>query len=178
MKTTFPAALSAVLLSAAVAWGSEPRPTQAPEAKQLSAADRQFITDATVGGLAEVAMGKLARANGQSPGVKDFGQRLIDDHGKANDELGTIARTLGVEAPMTTDAEHQQHLDMLGKLKGAEFDRVFARHMVDGHRKMIAMFRTEAADGRSAALRNFAKGMLPTLEQHLALAEGVSRPKT
>lgn len=147
-------------------------------AQGVSSADRQFILDAANAGLAEVEMGKLALKNGEASRVKDFGQRLVDDHGKANGELATLAKTLSVDVPTRTDAEHQKHLDLLAQKKGAEFDRVFATHMVEGHQKVIAKFKAEVANGQNDTLKAFAQATLPTLDEHLRIAKGLAGTKT
>ena len=54
---------------------------------------------AAKGGMMEVAMGKLAEEHSQNPDVKSFGQRMQTDHGKANEELKSIASKKGVQLP-------------------------------------------------------------------------------
>ena len=41
--------------------------------------------------MAEVELGKLATQKASSEDVKKFGQRMVDDHTKANDQLKQIA---------------------------------------------------------------------------------------
>src|SRR5947209_2100911 len=47
---------------------------------QLSSSDAKFIRDAIQGGQAEIKMGQVLVQKSQNPAVKNFGQRLIDDH--------------------------------------------------------------------------------------------------
>src|SRR5207237_946016 len=63
--------------------------TPAPAAKQAVATDRTFVTNAAEGGMAEVELGQLATNKATNPDVKQFAQRMVTDHGKANDELKT-----------------------------------------------------------------------------------------
>src|SRR4051794_40796246 len=63
-----------------------------PTSPPLSAQDRNFATKAAQAGLAEVAAGKLAASNGGSDAVKKFGEQMVQDHGKANDQLKQIAQ--------------------------------------------------------------------------------------
>src|SRR5829696_4713178 len=46
----------------------------------LSSHDRDFLMDAAMGGLMEVELGRLAAQQGTSDTVKQFGQRMVDDH--------------------------------------------------------------------------------------------------
>ena len=66
---------------------------------KLSGSDRNFVTTAAEDGHAEVALGKLAQQNGSSPAVKQFGQRMIEDHTKAGNELAAMATKLGMTPP-------------------------------------------------------------------------------
>ncbi|MDQ3254563.1 MAG: DUF4142 domain-containing protein, partial [Acidobacteriota bacterium] len=53
----------------------------------LSSGDRKFMMDAAMGGMTEVEAGRLAVEKGSSDAVKSIGQKIVDDHTKANDEL-------------------------------------------------------------------------------------------
>ena len=46
----------------------------------LSRGDREFVEKAMMGGMTEVELGKLAQQKGTSDAVKQFGQRMVDDH--------------------------------------------------------------------------------------------------
>ena len=65
----------------------------------LSENDKTFMKKAAKGGMMEVTMGKVAEQNAQSDDVKSFGKRMVTDHGKANDELKSIATKKGFELP-------------------------------------------------------------------------------
>jgi len=71
----------------------------------MSAADRKFVMSAAQGGLAEVQLGQLAAKNGSADTVKQFGQRMVDDHSKANDELKSLASSKQVTLPDSMDAK-------------------------------------------------------------------------
>ena len=146
--------------------------------KKLTAKDKAFIIDAAIGNLAEVEMGKLAQENAASQEAKDFGARLMADHDKAYKELERITGPYGVMLPTKVDAEHQKHCDMLKAKKGAEFDASFAKHMVEGHQKVIAMFKAEAKSGTAPELKEYATATLPTLEEHLKVAQNLAKTKT
>src|SRR4051794_35823757 len=53
----------------------------------MGSTDKTFVKKAAQGGLAEVELGRLATERAASPDVKKFGQRMVDDHSKANDQL-------------------------------------------------------------------------------------------
>src|SRR5262245_22805089 len=80
-------------------------------AQQLSSQDRKFVMDAAVGGMMEVEMGRMAAQKASSADVKAFGQRMVTDHGKANDQLKQIASQKGVTLPTTLPADKRQEMD-------------------------------------------------------------------
>jgi putative membrane protein len=77
----------------------KPSSTDTTAAPSLSGRDKAFVKDAAIGGLAEVQLGRLAAERASSPDVKQFGQRMVDEHGKANDKLMAIAKQKNVEVP-------------------------------------------------------------------------------
>ncbi|MBC3540865.1 DUF4142 domain-containing protein [Rufibacter sp. H-1] len=135
--------------------------------------DQLFMMKAASGGMMEVAAGKLASTKGQDPAVKQFGQRMVTDHTKANTELKAIAAKKGVTLPTALLPEHQQHLDMLTQLSDAEFDRSYTQHMVQAHDKDIAEFDRQAKSGTDADLKAFAAKNLPILREHRKLVQPI-----
>src|SRR5258707_12297553 len=92
---------------------------------ELSQQDMNFIKEAGAGGLAEVELGKLAEQKAASFDVKQFGARMVRDHGKANEQLTEIATKKGIRLRKDLDPQQAQKRDQLGQLRGAEFDRAY-----------------------------------------------------
>jgi putative membrane protein len=130
-----------------------------------------FVMKAAHGGMAEVELGQLATERASDASVKDFGQRMVTDHSKANDELKQIASSKGINLPTTLDAKNQATKDRLSKLNGAAFDRAYMQDMVNDHREDVNEFRRESQRGTDPEVKAFAAKTLPTLEEHLKLAE-------
>jgi len=137
----------------------------------VAAADKAFVQKAAVGGMAEVEMGKMAQQKGSSDQVKQFGSRMVEDHSKANDELKKIASSKGIALPTDLDAKHKSKMDKMQKLSGAQFDRAYMDDMVADHKQDVAEFRKEANSGKDSDLKAFAAKTLPTLEDHLKMAQ-------
>jgi putative membrane protein len=154
-----------------------PKPESRPAAGKeqgkggLAQSDRKFMMEAARGGMAEVELGKLAAEKGSSDAVKQFGQRLADDHSKAATELKQLAEQKGMTLPSNLDAKHKQLRDRLAKLSGAEFDRAYVSEMVKDHKKDVADFKREASAAKDGDLKNWAGKTLPTLEDHLKQAQ-------
>ena len=145
--------------------------TSTTGASQLSQQDQKFMTEAAAGGLAEVQMGKLAAEKGQSASVKALGQKMVQDHAKANQELRQIAAQKGITLPSQPAAEHKGALEHLKGLQGEEFDKAFTQHAVQDHQEHVQKFQTAAQQLQDTELKSFAAKTLPTLKQHLQLAQ-------
>lgn len=78
-------------------------PTTAQSTAALDASDSDFLKDAAHDGMMEVQFGRLALDKAASPDVKQFAQRLIDDHSQANTELAALASQKGVTLPAMSD---------------------------------------------------------------------------
>jgi putative membrane protein len=130
-------------------------------------ADSAFANKAAISGMAEVALGKMAAAKGASSPVKEFGNMMVTDHGKANAELMGIAQKKGLTLPTGLDAEHQAKSDSLSRLSGAEFDRAYIKVMIEGHNKTLALINAEATGGQDMDLRSFAAKTSPVVQHHL-----------
>jgi putative membrane protein len=142
-----------------------------PAASSLSQRDRRFIEKAVRGGMAEVELGQLAEQRAHSPKVKAFGQRMVNDHSNADKTLERIASSKGVTIPVGLEKEAQRKYDRLEKLSGARFDREYMATMVSHHEKDISAFKKEERSAKDGDVKSFARTTLPTLEEHLTIAE-------
>lgn len=146
-----------------------------PETMPAKVDDKKFAQKAAIGGLEEVELGKLAVQKASSDAVKQFGQRMIDDHTKANDQLKQVAEKEGINLPQSLDSKHQSKVDKLSKLSGPEFDKAYMKNMVKDHEKDVSEFKNEAQNGSDPNIKQFASTTLPTLEQHLAAAKDLNK---
>jgi putative membrane protein len=140
-------------------------------AANLARGDRKFLEEAAQGGMAEVELGKLAQQKAASDQVKQFGKKMADDHAKANEELKKIASNKGVNLPTDLSSSDRREYDKLQKKSGADFDREYMKEMVSDHKKDVKDFQSEAKSAKDADIKNFAASTLPTLQQHLDLAQ-------
>jgi putative membrane protein len=135
------------------------------------AALTSFAREAAAGGMSEVELGRLAVSKATNPAVKAFGQRMIDDHSKANADLQSIAAQAHVTLPSAVDAKQKKTYDRLSALSGAAFDRAYIDDMVKDHKEDIAAFEKAAAVAGDSPIKQFAADKLPTLRDHLRMAQ-------
>lgn len=141
----------------------------------LTPDDKEFVSKAGMGGLAEVMMGNLALQKASHADVKAFGQRMVTDHSKANEELQQLATAKGVALPAELAGETKAAYDHLSSLSGAEFDKAYMKHMVEDHEKDVAEFDKASTSATDADLKAWAGKTLPTLQSHLENAKQVAR---
>lgn len=151
--------------------GTSTHHARAARAHTGASTDQAFIRKAAEGGVAEVEFGKLATQKASSNEVKQFGQRMVDDHGKANDQLKSIAQQKNVTIPSQLAGQAKREYDRLAKLSGEQFDRAYMRMMVSDHRKDVNEFRRESKTAKDTDVKQFASNTLPTLEEHLKQAQ-------
>src|SRR5262249_47225785 len=116
--------------------------------------------------------GQLAQKNGNSDGVRSFGQMLEKDHSDANQKATNAANSLGVTPPTEPSSKQKADYDRMAKMSGAKFDQEFAKHMVADHRKDIKEYEREAKKNDDAG--KYANESLPTLRKHLQDAQSLS----
>jgi putative membrane protein len=139
--------------------------------KMMKSADTRFASNAAQGGMAEVQLGQLAVQKATNPDVKAFGQHMVDDHTKANDELKEVAGKESITLPTNLNAKDQALMSRLQNLSGAQFDKAYIRAMVKDHEEDVKEFQKEANAGTDAGLKDFAAKTLPTLQSHLEMAK-------
>lgn len=157
--------------SAPAAGGSASRP--AAKESSLNRSDRRFIETAAQDGMAEVELGKLAAQKAQSADVKQFAERMVQDHTKANQQLMQIAQQKGVTVPTALESKHKRTLDKLSKLAPDKFDREYMDQMEEEHKKDVKAFREASKDAKDPEVKAFATQTLPVLEEHHKMADSL-----
>jgi putative membrane protein len=135
-----------------------------------------FLKKAIQGNLAEVQMGDLAQKNGQSADVKAYGKMLSDDHSAANQKALDAAKDMGVSQPTGPNSKQKADYGRMSKLTGSKFDKMFARDMVQDHKKDLAAYKKEAKQKNAAG--QYASGEIDTLQKHLDAAKDLVSKKS
>jgi len=126
---------------------------------------------AAQGGMAEVADAKIVAGKTNDPAVKAFAERMIHDHGKANDQLAGIAKSQDFTLPSDVGPANSDMENKLQTLDGKSLDTAYLTGQKSAHEQTIALFRKEAQSGNDPKLVQFAKATLPTIESHLQMDE-------
>jgi putative membrane protein len=135
--------------------------------------DRHFATEAAAGGMAEVELGRLATQKATAPAVKQFAERLVADHTAANATLTALAKQKGLTLPSEPGAEHRALQARLEQAPSGTFDQMYMTEMIRDHEKDVAAFEREAQSGQDPELRAWAAQTVPTLREHLRMAQNI-----
>ena len=158
-----------------LALAAGPAFAQAGQPPAATSADQTFVMNTVKGNMAEVEFGRVATLNASSADVKKFAQRMVDDHSKALADLRALAGSKNIVLPSELDAQDKAMRDKMAAMKGEAFDREYMTMMVAGHRKVADSFRDELASGKDADVKAWATKTLPTVEEHLKLAQETNR---
>jgi putative membrane protein len=134
---------------------------------------QDFVDKAAAGGIFEVNSSKIAEGKAQDRSVKDFAQKMIDDHGAANAKLETIAGEQKLKVPTELDAKHQGDLDTLQNTKDP-LDESYVEMQRAAHADAVKLFESYATDGDNPQLKTFAQQTVPTLKMHQEMIERIA----
>jgi putative membrane protein len=142
--------------------------------KMDNSADRNFITSAAEANLAEIDMAKMVGQKATDPAVKDFANRMVTDHTQASQNLASVAEMNGVKLPTEASAAERNQKSELEKLSGAQLNDAYLRDELQGHKETISAFESEIEHGQNQEAKNYAEQTLPTLQDHIRIAENVA----
>ena len=164
--------LSIAAAIALPALAAEMKNSGKPTAKETA-----FVKEAADGGMTEVELGKVAGKNGQRDDVKKFGEQMVTDHGKANDDLKSVASKLGITVPDQVSSKHQSRIDSLSKKTGDAFDTAYITDMISDHEKDIAAFEKARSQVTNEDLKKFIDDTVPVMKHHLEMAKEMKQTK-
>lgn len=153
--------------------------TGASAKNAVSRSDASLMRDLAQANISEIEAGKLAQSKTKNDQVKQFAQKMVDDHTKANQELQQLAQQKGVKLPTEPDMKHKASMKLLSALDGDKFDK---RYMSQGglsdHRnthKLLTRVQDRATD---PDLKSLAAKLMPIVDQHLTMAQGIAGDKS
>lgn len=135
----------------------------------LSSQDRNFVMQAGQIGMLEVELGRLAVQRGSSASVKQYGQEMVEEHTRANQELMQLAMQNQVELPTEMTTQNTALMERLSGLSGRSFDTAYKQAMIESHNQAIALFQAQSQQGQDPELKAWATQKLPNLQAHLQM---------
>jgi putative membrane protein len=142
---------------------------------QGSPADKVFVSKAMQGSMAEVELGKMTLQKSNNEQVKQFAQRMIDDHTKLNSQMKPIADQMGAIVPSQPSKKDKATMKQLQALSGPEYDQAYIKDMVKDHKQDLSDFQTEASAGQDQTVKDAATQGSRVIAQHLQMIEQIAK---
>ncbi len=142
---------------------------------QPSPMDRMFVSKAMQGSMAEVQLGQLTLQKSNNDQVKQFAQRMIDDHTKLNEQMTPVAQQLGVTPPDQISKGDRKTIAKLQGLSGSAYDQAYIKDMVKDHKQDLSQFQMEASSGQDQTVKDAANQGSKVIAQHLQLAQQLAK---
>jgi putative membrane protein len=99
---------------------------------------------------------------------------MVTDHSKVNDELKALAARKQTSVSSTMGVKENALKLKLEVLSGETFDKSYMSSMVKDHQDDVAAFQKEADTGTDPDVKSFASKTLPTLKEHLSMAQRIA----
>ncbi len=132
-----------------------------------SVKDKDFLREAGQGGMFEIQAGKLAAQKGNSEDVKQFGQMMVTDHTKLNEQMSPVLVEAGVKPPTSLPGKEKKELAKLQGLSGDAFDKEYITAMLKDHEEDKKDFQTEATGGQLPSEKSAAMQGEGMIDMHL-----------
>jgi putative membrane protein len=149
--------------------------TQDPNGSTQQMMDKTFVKNALQGGMAEVQLGQLALQKSSNDDVKQFAQRMVDDHTKLGDQMKQVARQMSVKIPDAPSGKDKSTMAKLQALNGDAFDKAYIKDMVKDHEKDQKEFKQEAANATNPALKQVATQGEQVISEHLQMVQQIAQ---
>jgi putative membrane protein len=171
--------LALVLLATPALAQSVGEKTGVNSALGITPATADFVKEAATSDMFEIQSSQLAQERGNAS-ERPFAATMITDHQKTSDDLKSMVANGDVKADLPTalDSSHQDELDKLKALKGADFNSRYDSDQLSGHKDAVSLFERYAKGGDNPKLRDWADKTLPTLRHHLEMAQDLAAGKT
>jgi putative membrane protein len=149
-------------------------PGTAPTSQDF--AEKEFVSKVLAGGQTEIQLGQLAQEKSQSNDVKQFGQKMVNDHGQMGDKwFKPLAQQLGISQIKGPSKKDKKEIAKLQGLSGDEFDREYITMMVKDHQQDLKEFQGQAASAQNPNVKQVAQQGSAIISQHLQLIEQIAK---
>jgi putative membrane protein len=151
-------------------------PGAAPAQAAQNFGDQAFVTKAMEGGMAEVELGKLAADKSQSQDVKQFAQKMVNDHSQMSDKwFKPVAQQIGVSEPKGPSKKDRKLIEKLQGLSGQQFDTEYIQAMLKDHKDDLKEFQSESEAAQDPNVKQIATQGTKVISQHLQMIEQIAQ---
>ncbi len=146
-------------------------------AQDTTAQDKTFLMNSAEGSMAEITMSKLALQKSKNEDVKQYAQKMIDDHTTLMNNMKPIADKMGVQPPTKLNPSHQAEAARLKSMSGEKFDKEYITAMVGDHHKDLGEFTTEQNTTQDPDLKAAVTQGTPIIKMHVDMIDQIAQKK-
>ena len=146
-------------------------------AAELTTSTKGFVDEAALTDMYEVQAGQLATMRAHAIDVKNFGQKMVDDHTKSTSELKTILMKSAPNfmPPMQLDSRREGLLNDLKGAKDEDFEGRYIAQQSNIHNEALILMRGYAKDGDNPDIKTFAANVQPVVQMHIDMITDIER---
>lgn len=141
----------------------------------MHSTDKMFVHKALQGGMAEVQLGQLALQKSSNDDVKQFAQKMIDDHTKLGDDMKPVAEQMGVKIPDSLSSKDKGTMTKLQALNGDAFDKAYIKDMVKDHETDQRAFKQEMTSTTDPQLKQVVTHGEEVITEHLQMIKQIAQ---
>jgi putative membrane protein len=135
-------------------------------AADLDKKGAEYLQKSAQGTMSEVKMGEMAQKQAADERVKQFGKRMVDDHGKDLQTIRQLASQKHVTLSDAPNKEQSKEADKLAKLSGANFDKEYVKYEMKDHKDDVKENGKTMKEARDPDVKNFASAEYKTVSAH------------
>jgi putative membrane protein len=160
----------------------QPHHKMDPKADQAERTSRMMVGDGVPAFLAqlrainetEIALGELTQQRASNPAVKQYGEHMVQDHRKADQQLLDFAKQRGIQLPPRVQPTNEVQNRLLSATEATKaklwvldsplYDQAYLASQVANHDEalqLVTLARQQYPD-----LAPLLDGLLPTLREH------------
>ena len=144
----------------------------AGSAAKLSKSDEAMVKQLAASNMAEIEAAKIALNKTKDEQVRNFAQKMVDDHTDAQKQLKDLAQAKDLTLPDNLDAKHKAEIKKLSALSGDKFDKTYmSKGGVADHRQTHALLAKIEKQTKDNDLKQLASGLMPKIDEHWQMAK-------
>ena len=166
--------LCAALALSFTAYASDDKRAQKPTDPEIAAI---VVTANQI----DIDAGKMAQQKSTNPQVKEFAQRMVEDHTSVNAKATELAQKLSL-TPKESDTSRslkkdaEKTMTRLQSLEGAAFDKAYVDNEVAYHEAVIGVMNKQLVPGaKNAELKALLVQSGPAFKAHLKHAQQLQK---
>src|SRR5437763_3616419 len=137
--------------------------------QKIDNADAAAMKQLAQANLNEIEGGKAAASKAQSPDVKQFAQKMVDDHTQMLNDLKSLAQQKSVSLPQSASIKDMAQMKLMERSSGAEFDKKYMEEMVKDHQKDAKEVQDLAAKTKDSDFKAALQKASAKINEHLQL---------